>query len=313
VISIVAACSNNRVIGRDGELPWRLPSDLRRFKALTLGHTVVMGRKTFLSLPPSQRPLSGRRNIVVTSDPTVVHGGAEAFASLDAALAAAGPDCFVIGGERLFRDALPNADRLYLTHVDLDCDGDAYFPELDRDEWVCTEDQAPLVENDCSFVFRTYERASTLYYLPAARVDDQYQQMADLTAAGVCIFCLDHVAEHCREPVEHVGDYWYVKKNDYPYENTGAHYLIVAKRHVRSFDELPDEAGAELWALKRTLLSGLGPRAVASVERSGDMRYNGGSIAHLHIHFVAMNTIPDDKVTFRVSGRPAAATIVTKS
>jgi ATP adenylyltransferase len=127
--------------------------------------------------------------------------------------------------------------------------------------------------------------------------------MEDLDAAGVCVFCPEHFARYHREPLEIEGSHWYVTKNDYPYVGTRAHYLIVSHRHVASFDELPDEAGAELWSLKRALKERLEPVAVATVERSGDMRYNGGSVAHLHVHFVALDPAPTTTVRFRVSAR----------
>jgi ATP adenylyltransferase len=123
--------------------------------------------------------------------------------------------------------------------------------------------------------------------------------MQDLAAKGVCLFCSD---EH-RSKIELEGDYWYVVKNDYPYEGTSGHYLIVPHAHVSSFDELPDEAAVDLWALKRRLKERLDPPATATVERSGDMRYNGGSVAHLHVHFVALETAPSRTVKFRVSAR----------
>ena len=138
-----------------------------------------------------------------------------------------------------------------------------------------------------------------LYYLDAARSDEQRAYMAELEAAGICIFCPDHQ----RMPVEYSGEHWYVTRNDFPYAGTVAHYLIVPHRHVRSFDELPDAAGAELWAIKRRLKEQLDPLAVATVERSGDMRFNGGSVAHLHTHFVALDAEPEATVRFRVSAR----------
>lgn len=144
-------------------------------------------------------------------------------------------------------------------------------------------------------------RSDPLYNLGAARGEEQRQYMEKLAAAGVCIFCPEHVAQQQREPIEHSGRHWYVKKNDYPYEGALAHYLIVAQRHVVSFDELPDEAGAELWAIKRELKSQLEPIAFATVERSGDMGFNGGSVAHLHVHLVALDTQPAATVRFRVS------------
>ena len=143
-------------------------------------------------------------------------------------------------------------------------------------------------------------RANDLYHLTSARSDGQLRYMKDLEAAGICIFCAH---DRHPEPVEHEGQHWYVTRNAYPYPGAYAHYLIVARRHVESFDELPDAAGAELWAIKRQLKAKLEPLATATVERSGDMRYNGGSVAHLHAHFVALDREPTETVRFRVSAR----------
>jgi ATP adenylyltransferase len=140
-----------------------------------------------------------------------------------------------------------------------------------------------------------------LYFLDAARTEDQRAHMEDLEARRICVFCPEHVAEYHREPVEWSGEFFYVTKNDYPYAGAVAHYLIVPHRHVTSFDELPDAAGAELWAIKRRLREQLAPLATATVERSGDMRYNGGSVAHLHTHFVALDDAPEAAVRFKVS------------
>jgi len=138
-----------------------------------------------------------------------------------------------------------------------------------------------------------------LYHLDAARSDEQRAYMKRLEADGICIFCPEHQRIH----VEFAGEHWYVVQNDFPYPGTVAHYLIVPHRHVTSFEELPDAAGAELWAIKRRLKAQLEPLAVATVERSGDMRFNGGSVAHLHSHFVALPAEPDTTVRFRVSAR----------
>jgi diadenosine tetraphosphate (Ap4A) HIT family hydrolase len=140
-----------------------------------------------------------------------------------------------------------------------------------------------------------------LYHLPAARGDEQLTRMRRLEAERVCVFCDEHVAAVHGETILLRGAHWYVVANGFPYAGTRAHYLIVANRHVRSFEELPDEAGAELWALKRALAAELAPLATATVERSGDMRYNGGSVAHLHVHFVALDADPERTVRFKVS------------
>lgn len=162
MVAIVVAHAANRVIGRDGDLPWRLPSDLRRFRELTRGHTVVMGRRTWESLPDAFRPLPERRNLVLSADPAFSAPGAEVFATLERALAACGGDCFVIGGEAAYREALPWCERLYATEIEVEVEGDAFFPELEIAEWRCVESGERRVENELGFSFRTYERATAL-------------------------------------------------------------------------------------------------------------------------------------------------------
>ncbi|MDD3762779.1 MAG: dihydrofolate reductase [Nevskiales bacterium] len=132
-ISLVAAFDRNRLIGRDGGLPWRLPNDLKHFKQLTLGKVVLMGRKTWDSLG---RPLPERDNWVLTRDPAFAAAGCRVFRSLDEALTAhRDGELMVIGGAELYRQALPLADRLYLTEVDAEAEGDAWFPALDAGQW----------------------------------------------------------------------------------------------------------------------------------------------------------------------------------
>ena len=305
MISIVVAHSRNGVIGRDGDLPWRLPTDMRRFRELTTGGTVLMGRRTYESIPERFRPLPERRNLVLSSNPSYRPDGAEVFGDLGSALGACGGDgCFVIGGGVTYAEALPLAQRVYATVVDADVDGDTFFPPLPESDWRCVERSERIVENDYGFTFDLYERrAAPLYDLSAARTDDQRDYMERLEAGGICIFCPEHFGEYHREPVEWSGEHWYVTRNDYPYRGARAHYLIVPHRHVRSFDELPDAAGAELWAIKRRLKAQLEPLATAVVERSGDMTLNGGSVAHMHVHFVALDSEPDATVRFRVSAR----------
>lgn len=129
IISIIAAMASNGVIGRNGGLPWHLPADLRRFRELTVGHAIIMGRKTYESIG---RPLPDRLNIVVTRQAEFMAAGVAVAGSLQAALAmAAGEDeVFICGGGEIYRQALPLADRIYLTLLDVPCDGDVIFPEI---------------------------------------------------------------------------------------------------------------------------------------------------------------------------------------
>jgi dihydrofolate reductase len=133
-ICIIAAMAANRVIGRNNTLPWHLPADLKRFRALTLGHPVVMGRKTYESIG---KPLPGRRNLVITRNRDFSAPGCELVASLDAALAACrgASEIFIIGGAELYRESLARAQRLELTEIHAAFEGDATFPEFARAQW----------------------------------------------------------------------------------------------------------------------------------------------------------------------------------
>lgn len=127
--------ARNRVIGRDNRLPWRLPADLAYFKRVTMGHPVIMGRRTWESIG---RPLPGRQNIVVSRNRDYSAPGATLVGSLDDAWRAAGEveEACVIGGTSLFAEALPQADRIHLTEVEAEVEGDTYFPPFDRSQWV---------------------------------------------------------------------------------------------------------------------------------------------------------------------------------
>lgn len=157
VVSLIAAMDRRRLIGRDNALPWRLPEDLRHFKATTLGKPVIMGRKTWESLG---RPLPERRNIVVSRNAGYAAAGAELAASLPAALALAGDvdEAFVIGGAELYRQALPLAQRLYLTEIDAEFAGDAWFPEFAAAEWREAAREARVSADGLAFAFVRYER-----------------------------------------------------------------------------------------------------------------------------------------------------------
>jgi len=156
-VYLVAAVAANGVIGAGGKLPWRLPEDLRHFKALTLGHPVIMGRRTWESLG---RPLPGRENIVVTRTAGYEAPGAHLAASLEAALALCAGEslAFVIGGSELYAAALPLADGLVLTEIRRDYDGDVRFPEFDRAAWRETQRKPQTSADGLRFDFVLYER-----------------------------------------------------------------------------------------------------------------------------------------------------------
>lgn len=161
---MIAALARNRVIGLDNHMPWRLPADLKHFRTMTLGKPIIMGRKTWDSLG---RPLPGRLNLVVSRQPGLRLEGAEVFGGLDAALARADAwaraqgvdELMLIGGAQLYAQALPLAERLYLTRIELSPRGDAFFPEWPAHEWRCVERREYAAEGEApAHAFEAWRR-----------------------------------------------------------------------------------------------------------------------------------------------------------
>ncbi len=157
-ISLLVAMAQNRVIGRNNALPWRLSPDLKRFRRITMGHPIIMGRKTYESIG---RPLDGRKNIVISRNPDFRPDGISVAGSIDEALALANDhEIMIIGGADIYKQTLPRAGRIYLTLIHQDFEGDAYFPELDKTAWKETarEDIAPGVDAAFGYSYVTLER-----------------------------------------------------------------------------------------------------------------------------------------------------------
>lgn len=161
IISAIVAMAKNRVIGRANDIPWYLPADLKYFKKTTLNHHIVMGRKCFESIG---RPLPKRTNIVITRNPFFIASGCIITHNLEEAVGIAKAngetEVFIIGGGQIYDIAMPHIDRLYLTEVDLEVDGDVFFPELAMDEWqVVSEEKHQADEkNEFDYGFKVLER-----------------------------------------------------------------------------------------------------------------------------------------------------------
>lgn len=158
LLTLIVAKARNHTIGRNNTLPWRLPEDLAHFKRTTMGAPIIMGRKTWDSIG---RPLPGRRNIVVSRNPALVLPGAEVANSLEDAqrLCVGAQEVFLIGGAQLYAEALPSADRLVVTEIDADVEGDAFFPAIDPTRWMETSRETHHSDaNGFDFAFVTYER-----------------------------------------------------------------------------------------------------------------------------------------------------------
>ncbi len=161
IISFIAAVSENNVIGKDNKLPWHLPTDMKYFKNITWAMPVIMGRKSFEALG---KPLKGRRNIVITRNKNWKAEGVEIVPSIDQAITLAAQtdakEIFITGGAEIFQAALPSADRIYLTLVHGNFDGDAFFPEMNKDEWemVSNKECEPDEKNAYALSFQVWER-----------------------------------------------------------------------------------------------------------------------------------------------------------
>lgn len=154
-LGLVVAVSDNGVIGRDGDLPWRLPDEMKHFRRCTLGKTVIMGRKTWESLP--RRPLKKRQNVVVTRQPGYEAEGATVVSSFEEALSTEGDEKVVIGGASLYAEALARADVLYVTHVEAVIEGDTFFPPVDWAAWEPTDEARHEADERHAHAFRMVE------------------------------------------------------------------------------------------------------------------------------------------------------------
>ena len=159
-VALVAAVARGGVIGRDSGIPWRLPEDMRRFRTLTMGHPVIMGRRTWESLPDQFRPLPGRGNVVVTRNSDWSAQGADRAGSIEDALRLLEGEAtvFVIGGGEIYAAALPSADELLLTEIDAEIEGDTYFPDWDPDDFEEVARERHVSSDGVGYSFVTYER-----------------------------------------------------------------------------------------------------------------------------------------------------------
>jgi len=160
MISIIVAIAENLAIGKNNDLLWHIPEDMKRFRKITTGHTVIMGKRTYESLP--RRPLPNRRNLVITDIPGEQIEGCVMAYSIDEAISKCDPtdENFIIGGASVYRQFLPKADRLYLTRVNKNLEGDVFFPLIDWPNWelISREDFPPDERNDFSCSYQVYDR-----------------------------------------------------------------------------------------------------------------------------------------------------------
>lgn len=330
-ISIIAAVAANSVIGKSGDIPWRLRADLRRFAELTREHTVVVGRKTHETiLRRLGHPLHDRRTIILTRrDNYPTPAGCEVATSWKEALERlhGEREAFVIGGAEIYRLALPYVTRMYLTQVHMHYEGDVFFPPYDPLEWWADETaqyHPADAENECGYTFTVLGRrgvpcspkdceVSGFVVLDHAREADQRAVMERIAKEAVCPFCPEKRRQgEMLEPVWR-GQHWVVVPNRWPYKFTTLHLMAISERHVRSPHELTAEEWMELHELVSWVITTHGLTSGAIGIRFGDPKLNGSTVDHLHIHFVAAD--PDttkpgyERVRFAMGPKPAKSSL----
>ena len=312
MISIFVAYSKNRVIGKANDLPWYIPADLKRFKELTTGHTVIMGKNTCQSIVSRLgHALPNRRNIVISTSLKNAPKGFKVTRSLEEALQAAKKDktqeSFFIGGERVYHDSLQAGiiDRIYATEIDKVIEGDVYFPKINKSEWQEVNRENHHNDN-YKYSFVVLERKKMKNYnTKVARSDAQLEKMDELIKRGICIFCPEHIHEDS-EKIQIKTKHWMVKKNAYPYERTKLHILLISRVHVSTMSQLSKAAQMEFTQLIVRCEKQFKLVSYALGMRAGDMRCNGASMEHLHAHIVVGDTgDPNhEPVRFKMSSRP---------
>lgn len=320
MISIIVARDKYRTIGFDGDLPaWKLKSDMKRFKELTSGNVVVMGRTTYESIG---RPLPNRTNIVISTDlkdNTGIEIARSYGEAIDLAkLRADQEDCeiFIIGGQSIYELALrsKDVDRLLITLVDGEFEGDTHFPETPIKRWKLTDYEIHQKDEDNShnYAFMNYSRRrpgegyEIVFYYPSSRSAEQTQKMLEIENLGICPFCPDWLEWYHDNPIMYESKHWVVTRNDNPYSGTVLDLLIISKHHCTHFRQMPEEAQAEFGQVVTWVENNCGYDFFGFGMRVGAIEKVAGSINHLHGHFkVGDIENPSHKpITFKMSNRP---------
>lgn len=290
-LKIIAAVAQNGVIGRGNDIPWKLRDDLKLFQEHTMGHPVVMGKKTFHSIVNRiGKPLPGRENIVLTRHPNSLRcDGVTVLDDWNKVLERAeGHTLFVAGGAEIYKLALPHASEMYLTHIKAEVEGDTLFPEYSEGDWQAArvlERQAPDEKNEYPFTHWKYRRLRNAFIeMTNCRSDKQRTEMQTILERNHCPFCLENLKLYHDNEILWSGVHWLVSRNDYPYPGSGIHLIFFLKSHVTSISDLPSGAMEDLkdairWAENKFDLNGSG-----FFIRSGDPLATGATIRHLHGH-----------------------------
>lgn len=317
IVSLIFAMNGDRIIGNKRELPWYLPSDLQRFKALTTGKPVIMGRKTFDSiLARNRKPLPDRCNVVITRNAAPWKHRQSTHPELfrncvfveslheGLRLMEPSPEVFIIGGAAIYAQALPLANRIYFTQVQGKFEGDTTFPQFNPHEWKTLHDEIVLTDNH-PYAYSILERANSLASIGATagtnlvnptftKSDGYGKTIAEIIEAGICPFCPEHFLWHPWPILRRSGD-WIITRSGWPYENTAHHFLIIGDKHLIADIDMSDADDLHVKNLTRWAVDWYGLKGWGRIARSGDTDHTGATVQHLHFHLIEPRIGPDGK------------------
>lgn len=321
MINIIVARDKYRVIGVDGDLPeWHLKSDMQRFRELTTGNVVVMGRATYESIG---RPLPNRKNIVVSTGLKNAPKGVKVVNTYRGAMEAAKKyadkkkcDIYIIGGQSIYDLALryDHVDKIFMTLVNGEFEGDTYFPNIPISKWRLDnyEIHSKDKTNTHDFAYMNYvkrrpgEAYNTVFYYPSSRSEDQTRKMQEIEGVGICPFCTDWLEWYHDNPILYESTHWVVTPNDNPYRDTTMDLLVISKQHCVNFRNLSAEALCDFGNVISWAENNCGLDFFAFGMRVGDVSRVAGSINHLHGHIKVgdVDNPAHKPVTFKMSSRP---------
>ncbi len=292
MISIIVAMTQKEVIGREGGLPWpRLSGDLPRFKRITMGHPIIMGRKTFDSLPQKE-PLEGRTNIIISSNPSRIRKGipVNSFAAAVkiAQESEGSEEIFVIGGESIYKIALPSAQKIYLTSVLVDFPGDTFFPiSPERDQEWEEEKVSEPSEEGILYQFKILKRVSfdKVVDLTYAKNPEYLKILRTIELDKKCPFCPDNFKYHTKPILKQSGN-WFITKNFNPYENSDHHFIILSNKHFEHLIEVDNSDFAHILELAKWAVNEFNLKGGALCMRFGDTTHTGATVCHFHAHLI---------------------------
>lgn len=287
---IIAAVASNGVIGSNNKLPFDLPTDRKRFKELTGNDPVVMGSKTFFSLPDRFRPLPNRENIVLTRDKgkfSQVRG--ITISDFETVLKRSKTEnVWVIGGSEIYALALPHAQIMYMTNVHADLEGDTIFPSWNADDWIVIHSEDERGDR-IPYTLTKYHRKNPFIEMANIRTETQRKEMLRITEAGHCPFCLENLKLYHHNPILWSGVHWIVSTNDYPYPDSRIHLILILKTHTEDVDRIPSGAYEEIGTILRWAKTKFEIPGGGLYMRFGECTWNSGTIRHSHAHIVVKN------------------------